>query len=247
MSSADEPADQNSGGSDATGAAAANTERPSPDEEPTAATPEPPDGSGYEPPARAGYRAGTPFRYSALALGLLSAVVSPVALVAFAWLATATAGVEAAFPFVTFVETADGFTFTLDAVQFGVVFVGSLAGTVVLHELVHGLAYRLLGFRVSFGTALRMGAFYTAVFEQFQSRRELAVAVAAPLAVLTPVGVLLLLVPGAHVPFVWFALVVNTGGAVGDLFVLWRLRQLPAGTLFYDVDAYTSYVYDPAE
>lgn len=213
---------------------------------PNSNAPTPPDSDGYEPPERAGYRAGTPFRYSALTLTLLSVVVSPVALVVFAWLATTTAGFGTAFPFVVFEETADGFTLALDTVRFGTVFVVSLVGTVVLHEFVHGLAFRLLGFRVSFGAAPRLGAFYTAIFEQFQTRRQLAVAVVAPLALLTPLGVVLLLVPGPHVPYVWFGLVLNTGGAVGDLFVLWRLRGLPPGTLFYDVDAYTSYVYEPA-
>lgn len=211
----------------------------------TERAPDPPKGESYVPPTRAGYCAGTPFRYSALTLTLLSVVVSPVALVVFAWLATTTAGFETAFPFVVFEETAEGFTFSVDGLGFGLVFVVSLVGTVVVHELVHGLAYRLLGFRVSFGAAPRLGAFYTAIFEQFQTRRQLAVAVLAPLVVLTPIGTLLLLVPGPHVPFVWFALVLNTGGAVGDLFVVWRLRQLPPGTLFYDVDAYTSYVYEP--
>lgn len=194
---------------------------------------------------RAGYRAGTPFRYSALTLTLLSVVVAPVGLAVFAWLATTTSGAETAFPFLVFEETAEGFTLSVDGTEFGTVFVVSLVGTVVLHELVHGLAFRALGFRVSFGVAPRLGAFYTAIFEQFQTRRQLAVAVAAPLAVLTPLGVALLLVPGPHVPFVWFGLVLNTGGAVGDLFVLWRLRGLPPGTLFYDVDAYTSYIYEP--
>jgi hypothetical protein len=207
--------------------------------------PTPPDDDGYEPPERAGYRAGTPFRYSALTLTLLSVVVSPLALVVFAWLATTTAGFETAFPFVVFEETANGFSFSIDGLAFGTVFVVSLVGTVVLHELVHGLAFRSLGFRVSFGVAPRLGAFYTAIFEQFQTRRQLALAVVAPLAVLTPLGVVLLLIPGPHVPYVWFGLVLNTGGAVGDLFVVWRLRGLPPGTLFYDVDAYTSYIYEP--
>ncbi|MFD1645318.1 DUF3267 domain-containing protein [Haloarchaeobius litoreus] len=212
--------------------------------EPTEVPTQPDDGA-YEPPTRAGYRAGTPFRYSALTLTLLSVVVSPVALVAFAWLATTTTGFETAFPFVVFEETTEGFTLALDTVSFGTVFIVALVGTVVLHELVHGLVFRLLGFDVSFGVAPRLGAFYTAIFEQFQTRRQLAIAVVAPLVVLTPIGVLLLLIPGPHVPFVWFGLVLNTGGAVGDLFVVWRLRQLPPGTLFYDVDAYTSYVYEP--
>lgn len=207
--------------------------------------PTPPDSDEYEPPKRAGYRAGTPFRYSALTLTLLSVVVAPVALAVFAWLAATTSGVETALPFVVFEETAEGFTLGVDGVEFGTVLVVSLVGTVVLHELVHGLAFRTLGFRVSFGVAPRLGAFYTAIFEQFQTRRQLAVAVVAPLVVLTPLGVALLLIPGPHVPYVWFGLVLNTGGAVGDLFVVWRLRGLPPGTLFYDVDAYTSYIYEP--
>jgi hypothetical protein len=43
-----------------------------------------------------------------------------------------------------------------------------------------------------------------------------------------------------------FVLVLNTAGAIGDLYATWRLWRLPEGTLLYDVDIRHSYVYEPS-
>lgn len=51
------------------------------------------------------------------------------------------------------------------------------------------------------------------------------------------VGTPLLFVPEPIFAIVLdFVLAINTTGSVGDLFVIWRLRQLPEGTLVYDTD-----------
>ena len=47
---------------------------------------------------------------------------------------------------------------------------------------------------------------------------------------------------------VWLALIalmMNTGGAVGDLYLVWRLLRLPRETLLYDVDVKTMLIYVP--
>ena len=41
------------------------------------------------------------------------------------------------------------------------------------------------------------------------------------------------------------SLMMNTGGAVGDLYLVWRLLRLPRETLLYDVDVKTMLIYMP--
>ncbi|MFP9059990.1 DUF3267 domain-containing protein [Natrialbaceae archaeon A-chndr2] len=68
----------------------------------------------------------------------------------------------------------------------------------------------------------------------------------APLVVISAVCVPLLFVPIPGVAITaGFVLVLNTAGAIGDLYALWRLRGLPEGTLLYDIDIRRSYVYEP--
>ncbi|MCI0393704.1 MAG: DUF3267 domain-containing protein [Chloroflexi bacterium] len=118
---------------------------------------------------------------------------------------------------------------------------------VLVHEAVHGLAYRLLGYRVTFGANLRLFAAYAAAFGQFQKRNHNLVVALAPLLVITAVMVPLLAAPDHTVSLVALAMLLfNTGGAVGDLYLAWRLLRWPAAALLYDVNPKTMLVYLPA-
>ncbi|MFC4549064.1 MULTISPECIES: DUF3267 domain-containing protein [Halorussus] len=119
--------------------------------------------------------------------------------------------------------------------------------TVVVHELVHGLAYHLLGYRVKYGIALNMGAAYAAAFGQFQTRQDNLVVGLAPLLAFTLALTPLLAAPLPVALAAFLALVVNTSGATGDLYLTWRLLRMPEGTLLYDVDIRHSYAYYPEE
>lgn len=115
----------------------------------------------------------------------------------------------------------------------------------ILHELVHGLVYRARGYRVSYGFVLQLGAFYAAS-HQFQDREDDLVAAAAPLVVLDLLPVPLLFVPIPAVALAAFvALLFDTAGAAGDLYLVVRLLRMPDGTLLYDSDARHSYVFYP--
>jgi hypothetical protein len=118
--------------------------------------------------------------------------------------------------------------------------------TIVVHEWVHGLVYRVLGYHVSYGLSWRMGAAYAAAFGQWQKRDHNLLAALAPLVVLTPLFIGLLATPNQLLNLAAFsALIFNTSGAVGDLYLSWRLVRLPKGALLYDIDPKTMLIYLP--
>jgi hypothetical protein len=119
--------------------------------------------------------------------------------------------------------------------------------TIVVHELIHGLAFRAFGYRVTYGVAWHLGAAYAGAFGQFQRRRHMFFVALAPLLVLTIVCLPLLAAATRAVVIVAFmVLVLNTGGAVGDLYLVGRLWRLPPGSLLYDTDPNNMFILEPA-
>jgi hypothetical protein len=119
--------------------------------------------------------------------------------------------------------------------------------TTVVHELIHGVVARRYGYTVTYGAAPHMGAFYATPFHQFVTREHLLPVALAPLAVISLVGLPLLFAPVPWLALaVFFALVCNATGAVGDLYITLLTARLPPGTLFYDSDIRHSYVFRPA-
>jgi hypothetical protein len=123
---------------------------------------------------------------------------------------------------------------------------GTIIVIVLVHELIHGLVYQWLGYKVSYGVSLHLMAAYAGAFGQWQQRRHNILVALAPLLLLT-----LLLIPllSASQPklvlFAFTALLFNTGGAVGDLYLVWRLLRWPAASLLYDVNTSTMLVFLP--
>ena len=185
--------------------------------------PEPPEGYG-EP---------TQFSYPGLWLSVGSLVLFVLSVAGFGELMAAIRGGAPT-------------EYTVGLAGIGVAAALSVA-TVVVHELVHGLAYRLLGYRVEYGIALNMGAAYAAAFGQFQTRGDNLAVGLAPLLAFTVILTPLLAGPLPVALAAFLALVVNTSGAVGDLYLVWRLLRMPEGTLLYDVDIRHSYAYYPEE
>ena len=126
----------------------------------------------------------------------------------------------------------------------------AFVGTLVVHEAIHGVVARALGYRVSFGVA-RLGtllyAAYAGTFEQRVTRRDLALVAVAPLVVVTlGCALALAVVPDWLVaPFV-VALVVNTSGVAGDCYLLYYVARAPRGSVFYDLSVEEMLVYEPA-
>ncbi|EMA05555.1 Putative zincin peptidase [Haloarcula vallismortis] len=198
-----------------------------------------------QPATPVGYQPPQPFRYSLVVLLGLVVVLLPVAAVVFGWLLWYAQGpaLDAVF---SVDETATSVTFTFASGLVAVACVGAIGIVTVLHELVHGLVYRWYGYRVSYGVAPQLGAFYAATFHQFQARNHNLIVGIAPVVALNAVLLPVLFVPSPLVAFAAFvALLFNTAGAAGDLYLVAMLLRTPAGSLMYDSDIRHSYIFYP--
>jgi hypothetical protein len=111
---------------------------------------------------------------------------------------------------------------------------GVTLGVGVLHELVHGLFFRLFTReRVSYGA--KSFYFYAGAPDWYLSRGQHIIVGLAPFLILTLVGLgVTALAPATVAAWVMLAVVANGGGAAGDLMAaVWLLRQ-PRETLVRD-------------
>ena len=113
----------------------------------------------------------------------------------------------------------------------------ALVLTLAAHEGVHALVFAVFGGRPRFGAAMR--GFIPVLMTRcpgaaFTRDQFLAVGL-APLVVLDVAGLLLLL-PDQTAPFGLSMLIINTAGAVGDLWMAAVLTQCHAWVLVHDTD-----------
>ncbi len=110
----------------------------------------------------------------------------------------------------------------------------------IAHEAVHGIVAKLAGAKPFYGVG--PGYAYTS-FEEPISPRNYMLITAAPLLVLSAICVILFaLIPGWFLFILAFA-VTNAAGAIGDLWILNRIRHLPSDALIYDLaDGYAAFV-----
>ena len=190
----------------------------------------------YEPTPPSGYRLGYILRYQTLALNAAAIVSLLILLPIFAlitWHLQGSTVLSVVFP-LTLTDTVAAW------------FVGLV--TVVLHEVLHGVTLRACGYQVSFGIAWRVLAAYTAAFRQFQNRDHALLILVVPVIVLTAMTLPLLAVTQHSIVIIAFvALVTNSVGSVSDLFLTWRLLQLPRYALLYDVDPEHLLIFLPLE
>jgi hypothetical protein len=185
-----------------------------------------------------GYQPAQLFRYPILALQIGGTIIFLISIPLFGLLGWALQGRPADVSH-TFASVA----------ELGVWFVSLIAApfvTIVVHELIHGLAFRMFGYRVTYGIFWKLPGAYAAAFGQYQQRRHAIIVLLAPLIVLTALCVPLLAAPNALLLSVAFvALVSNTSGAVGDLYATWRLLHISPHSLLYDVDIETMFIFQP--
>jgi len=105
---------------------------------------------------------------------------------------------------------------------------GALGLTVIvliLHEIIHGLFFWIFSHGMP-EFALRPLYAYAGAPTWFFPKRQYAITALAPLVIIGAVGLLLLLLaPINWMPMIAFLVALNTGGAVGDLFVFIRLLK----------------------
>ena len=104
-----------------------------------------------------------------------------------------------------------------------------------IHELLHGLAFSLWGGKPYYGTKLPLALFCSAKNQVFPRNYYLVIGL-APLVVITLAGILFTLLAPTLSPYVLLATAGNVSGAAGDLWVVWRLRSLPASAFVEDTE-----------
>lgn len=127
------------------------------------------------------------------------------------------------------------FTLTLPFLALGIVgLIVTTAVTLVLHELVHGVFFWLFTrARPRFGIGLTYA--YAAAPGWYIPRGRFLTTGLAPLIVLTAAGLLVLpIVPYPAAILLLVALFVNAAGAIGDLYMVWRIVLAPRGVLIED-------------
>jgi hypothetical protein len=123
-----------------------------------------------------------------------------------------------------------------------VVGVGIVLASVVLHEVLHGLALRLLGYRPRLTYAR---GFLLASVSGFITRRDYLIMILTPIIVLSAGGALLLLwIPVFLGQWLLIALLLNAAASVGDLAVASRVRRYPPETIFADMKGIKVFVRD---
>jgi hypothetical protein len=104
----------------------------------------------------------------------------------------------------------------------------------VIHELIHGVFFWIFSHsRPVF--ALRPLYAYAGAPTWFFPKRQYAITGLGPLVIIGATGLLfLLLAPISWVPMTAFLVALNTGGALGDLFVVIRLLKCSPGSFAND-------------
>ncbi len=122
-----------------------------------------------------------------------------------------------------------------------------LAGTLVLHEALHGAAILLFGQRPRFGAKLTRLVLYT-TSDAFFPRHQYMIITLAPLVVIALLGIPgLLLLPRGLAIWAGVMVAMNTASAVGDLWVAAVIASFPAETLFRDeADGMSAFLPDGA-
>lgn len=108
----------------------------------------------------------------------------------------------------------------------------ALVAVPLLHEFVHGMAAMLVGIRPSFG--IGPGFAYTTFPDPVGKRAYLAIGL-APLIGFSAIGIPLAVAWDAGATAIIFFMVVNAAGAIGDLWMSWRIALQPRDALFVDL------------
>lgn len=115
------------------------------------------------------------------------------------------------------------------------IFLVGFALMLVVHELLHGVGFRLFGARVRYGFAPRKGVAFAAADDHYLTRNAYLIVALLPLVGITLLTLTLLPLT-AGVTRVLVALIgaFNIGGAVGDLWFTWVCLRSPRTLLVRD-------------
>ncbi len=137
-----------------------------------------------------------------------------------------------------------GFEFDLSGLMtaaFGTVLVVVLV--TLVHEAVHGLAGLAQGAKPAFGVG--PGFAYTTFFQPINKLNFLVIGI-SPLIVISILCVAIALLVPSLAGWMIFTAVFNATGAIGDLWMIWRILRSPRGAMFFDLaDGFMVYAPKP--
>lgn len=127
------------------------------------------------------------------------------------------------------------FTLSFSLLDAGILLAATV-GVVLAHEAVHGFVMWCFGAQPRYGIKWELLAAYATASGHFFGRDQFLIVALAPLLTLTPL--LWVVVWWAPAGAGWMALalagILNTVGAIGDLFMAWRALAHPASALVLD-------------
>ena len=123
-------------------------------------------------------------------------------------------------------------TFTFSLIGIPLALFIALIAVPLLHEFVHGVVAKTLGARPAYG--IGPGFAYT-TFQEPMGRASYLTVGLAPLVVLSIASVVLAARWDAGAGWLIFFAVVNAAGAVGDLWMAWRILRQPRRAIFFDL------------
>lgn len=180
-----------------------------------------------EPPAVPGYRLLTWERVPLGRLSVLGLLSVPLWFLFFGALVAALGG-----------PSEYEVVFTFRAILIGLALL--LLVVPLLHEAVHGVVAWLVGARPSFGVG---AGFAFTTFREPVGRAAYAAIGLAPLLVLSVAGIAVMLWWPSLAVATLVILVGNASGAVGDLWMVWHLRNVPPAARIYDLaDGFAAFV-----
>jgi hypothetical protein len=106
-----------------------------------------------------------------------------------------------------------------------------------LHELLHGLAMALVGHRAKFGFKPELGVLYALAKDKYFRRDEYLFVLLTPLVVITLLGMAINLIGVSGLTlYVAIGVILNAGGAVGDLWMTALVLRFPRRAIIQDED-----------
>ena len=130
-------------------------------------------------------------------------------------------------------EVGFNFDFTSGTI---LILVALFIGTVILHELIHGVFMSIYGGKPSYGAGIAhyiLPYFYTTTKTVFLRNQFIVIAI-APLVVISMVGIGLMAALPSIAHWIFILLVLNASGAVGDLWVTRNVLRCPKQVLLED-------------
>jgi hypothetical protein len=108
-----------------------------------------------------------------------------------------------------------------------------LIGVLLLHELCHGIGIQYYGHDARYG--FKFLILYATSDTGYFWRNQMIVVAALPLVIISLLLVVVtVFVPAGLAQLLLLAAAINTAGAVGDLWMIWKALQYPVHALFED-------------